>query len=856
MVSKPPTAAGTWHALAAHLPEMKGASLRRLFADDPGRSERFSAETDGLFLDYSKNLVVDETMQLLLRLAQECGVTARRDAMFRGEKINATERRAVLHVALRAPRDARIEVDGENVVPEVHAVLDRMAGFASAVRSGEWRGATGKRIRNIVNIGIGGSYLGPEMAYRALQPYSDRSMTFRFVSNVDGGNFLEATQDLEPAETLFIVSSKTFTTLETMTNAATARAWLVGGLNSDAAVARHFVAVSTNASGVAAFGIEATNMFGFWDWVGGRYSMDAAIGLSTMIAIGPDNFRDMLAGFHAMDEHFRTAPPERNLPLLLGLLTVWYNNFFGAQTLGIMPYSAHLARFPAYLQQLQMESNGKHVDLDGNRVDWQTGPIIWGEPGTDGQHSFYQLIHQGTKLIPCDLIGFLEPLSPYTSQHDLLTANLFAQAEALAFGKTAEELAAEGSPAFQTPFRVTEGNRPTNMILCRRLDPRTLGNLVALYEHSVFTQGAIWAIDSFDQWGVELGKALASRIIPELQSTEEPTLHHDGSTNALIRRYRSRGRQAVSNVATPVDIGYDKPLYILPFDHRSSFEKALFGWSGALAPEQTARIAATKRVIYDGFRQALGSEIDVADAGILVDEQFGAAILRDARAAGFITCMPAEKSGESEFQFEFGERFAQHIEAFQPTFVKVLVRYNVEDDPARNRRQAARLKTLSDYVHAHGRRLMFELLVPMTHEQSDRLDGDAHLFDHDLRPSLMMAAIKELQDAGVEPDVWKVEGLETADDCAKVVETARRDGRGRVGCIVLGRGSSADRIVSWLRNAAAVPGFVGFAVGRTTFWDAVVALRDGRMSQEQAAQAIADRYREWIRIFVSARSSR
>jgi glucose-6-phosphate isomerase len=458
--------------------------------------------------------------------------------MFAGEKINATERRAVMHVALRAPCGVRMEVDGVDVVPGVHEVLDAMADLAVRLRGGAFVGHTGKRIRNVVNIGIGGSYLGPEMAYRALRDFSDRAMTFRFVANVDGADFNEATRDLDAAETLFIISSKTFSTLETMTNAATARAWLVGKLGSDSAVAKHFVAVSTNRAGVTKFGVDPANTFGFWDWVGGRYSMDSAIGLSTMIAIGPDNFRAMLAGFHAMDEHFRNSPASRNLPLLLGLLTVWYNNFFGAQTIGVMPYAAHLARFPAYLQQLQMESNGKHVDMDEHVVDYQTGPIVWGEPGADGQHSFYQLIHQGTKLIPCDMIGFCRPLSPMIDQHDLLMANLFAQAEALAFGKTAEQLKAEGSPDFQTPFRVTEGNRPTNMILAERLDPATLGNLVALYEHSVFTQGAIWAIDSFDQWGVELGKVLASRIIPELRRGDEPKLAHDASTNALINRYR------------------------------------------------------------------------------------------------------------------------------------------------------------------------------------------------------------------------------------------------------------------------------------------------------------------------------
>ena len=529
-----------WQALTAHHLRLQDVHLRALFADDPGRAQRFSAEGAGWFLDYSKNRITDETMRLLLRLAEERGVEQRREAMFTGAAINTTERHAVLHVALRAPRGARIEVDHVNVVAEVHQVLDAMAAFAERLRAGAFTGHTGKRIRNVVNIGIGGSYLGPEMAYHALRRFSDRSMVFRFVANIDGAAFTEATQDLDAAETLFIVSSKTFTTLETMTNAATARAWLVAQLGSDAAVARHFVAVSTNIAGVTQFGIDPANTFGFWDWVGGRYSMDAAIGLSTMIAVGAANFRAMLGGFHAMDTHFRTAPAPRNLPLLLGLLTVWYNNFFGAQTIGIMPYAAPLARLPAYLQQLQMESNGKHVSLDGQPVDYQTGPIIWGEPGTDGQHSFYQLLHQGTKLVPCDLIGFCEPLSPLAGQHDLLMANLFAQAEALGFGKTEAELTAEGSPAFQTPFRVTAGNQPTNVMLADRLDPGTLGSLIALYEHSVFTQGTIWGIDSFDQWGVELGKALATRIIPELGAGPTPALAHDSSTDALIRRYRAR----------------------------------------------------------------------------------------------------------------------------------------------------------------------------------------------------------------------------------------------------------------------------------------------------------------------------
>jgi glucose-6-phosphate isomerase len=533
-----PTETQAWQALKAHYEEIKDVHLRQLFADDPARGERFTAEGAGLFLDYSKNRITAKTIDLLVQLAKERGVEAHRDAMFRGEKINITEKRAVLHVALRAPKGTSIKVNGRDVVPDVHAVLDQMADFANRVRRGEWQGHTGKRIKNVINIGIGGSYLGPEMAYLALRPYSDRAMTFHFVANVDGTDFTEATRGLDASETLFIISSKTFTTLETMTNAQTARQWVIEALGSDNAVAKHFVAVSTNAAEVQKFGIDTANMFGFWDWVGGRYSMDSAIGLSTMLAVGPENFREMLAGFHAMDEHFRTTPLEKNLPALMGLLTVWYNNFFGAQTVGIMPYAAHLARFPAYLQQLQMESNGKHVDLAARRVTYETGPIIWGEPGTDGQHSFYQLIHQGTKLIPCDLIGFCQPLSPLAHHHDLLMANLLAQAEALGFGKTAEELTAEGSPAFQTPFRVTEGNRPTNLILAERLTPKTLGSLVALYEHNVFTQGAVWDIDSFDQWGVELGKVLAKRIIPELESATEPELKHDSSTNALIRRYR------------------------------------------------------------------------------------------------------------------------------------------------------------------------------------------------------------------------------------------------------------------------------------------------------------------------------
>jgi glucose-6-phosphate isomerase len=528
-----------WKALESHYKTVSNLHLRQLFADDPNRGQRMAVEAVGLYLDYSKNRVTDETLKLLLQLAEESGLRARTDAMFRGEKINITEKRAVLHVALRAPKDATILLDGKNVVPEVHAVLDQMAAFSNRVRSGEWKGHTGKRIRNIVNIGIGGSDLGPVMAYEALRHYSERSLIFRFVSNVDGTDFAEAVQDLDPAETLFIVSSKTFTTLETMTNAQTARSWSLAGLGGDEkSVAKHFVAVSTNATEVAKFGIDTANMFGFWDWVGGRYSMDSAIGLSTTIAIGPDNFRAMLDGFHQMDEHFRTSPFERNLPVLMGLLAVWCNDFLGAETVAVLPYEQYLKRFPAYLQQLTMESNGKHVTLEGKEVAHDTGPVYWGEPGTNGQHSFYQLIHQGTRLIPCDFIAFAKPLNQLGRHHDILLANVFAQAEALAFGKTPEQVKAEGTPDWLVPHRVFEGNRPSNTILADQLTPEILGKLVALYEHSVFTQGVLWNIDSFDQWGVELGKVLAQRIIPELEDTREPVLHHDSSTNTLIRRYR------------------------------------------------------------------------------------------------------------------------------------------------------------------------------------------------------------------------------------------------------------------------------------------------------------------------------
>ncbi len=527
-----------WRALKDHHAAMRGLHLRNLFADDPARGERMTAEAAGVFFDYSKNRINDETLKLLIEFAEQSGLRPKIDAMFRGEKINITENRAVLHVALRAPKGASIIADGKNVVPEVHAVLDKMAEFSGRVRSGQWRGHSGKRIRNVVNIGIGGSDLGPVMAYEALKYYSDRAMSYRFVSNVDGTDFAEATRDLGPAETLFIISSKTFTTLETMTNAHSARGWLVRGFGGDTkAVAKHFVAVSTNAGKVAEFGIDTANMFEFWDWVGGRYSMDSAIGLSTMLAIGPDHFRAMLAGFHEMDEHFRTAPFACNLPVLMGLLAVWYNNFFGAATVAVLPYDQYLKRFPAYLQQLTMESNGKHVRLDGMPVECDTGPIYWGEPGTNGQHSFYQLIHQGTRLIPCDFIAFGQALNPLGRHHDMLLANVFAQAEALAFGKTPEQVKAEGTPSWLVPHRVFAGNRPSNTILMERLTPAALGKLVALYEHSVFTQGAVWHIDSFDQWGVELGKALAQRIISELESKTLPVLSHDSSTNNLIRRY-------------------------------------------------------------------------------------------------------------------------------------------------------------------------------------------------------------------------------------------------------------------------------------------------------------------------------
>jgi glucose-6-phosphate isomerase len=535
----PLTSRPAWQALQKHFEQIEPLHLRKLFADDPKRGETLTAEAVGIYLDYSKNRITAETLKLLVQLAQESGLAARIEAMFRGEKINVTEQRAVLHVALRAPRGASIVVDGVNVVPEVHAVLDKMAAFCERIRSGEWKGHTGKRIKNVVNIGIGGSDLGPVMAYEALRHYSQRDLTFRFVSNVDGTDIAEATRDLDPHETLFIVASKTFTTLETLTNAHSARKWLLDTLGDEKAVAKHFVAVSTNAAEVSKFGIDTANMFEFWDWVGGRYSYDSAIGLSLMIAIGPENFRDMLGGFHAMDEHFRKTPFERNLPVLLGLLGIWYNNFFGAETEAVLPYDHYLSRFSAYLQQLDMESNGKHVTLGGNTVEYQTGPIVWGTPGTNGQHAYYQLIHQGTKLIPCDFIGFCQTLNPLGTHHDLLMANFFAQTEALAMGKTADEVRADGVKDFQVPHRTFAGNHPTNTILLDKLTPAALGKLVALYEHKVFVQGTVWEINSFDQWGVELGKVLANRIVPELESPTAPTLRHDSSTNTLIRRYRA-----------------------------------------------------------------------------------------------------------------------------------------------------------------------------------------------------------------------------------------------------------------------------------------------------------------------------
>jgi glucose-6-phosphate isomerase len=842
---KPLTRRPAWKALATHYKEMNNWHLRDLFADDVHRGERLTAEAVGLYLDYSKNRITKETVRLLAKLAEECGLRERIDAMFRGDKINITENRAVLHVALRAPRGTSIVVDGENVVPHVHTVLDKMADFSNRIRSGEWKGHTGKRIRNVINIGIGGSDLGPVMAYEALRHYSKRDMTFRFVSNVDGTDFVEATHDLDAAETLFVVSSKTFTTLETMTNAHSARDWSLAGLGGDAkAVAKHFVAVSTNAAKVSEFGIDTANMFGFWDWVGGRYSMDSAIGLSTMLAVGPENFRAMLNGFHQMDEHFRTAPFERNLPVLMGLLAVWYNDFFGAQTVAVLPYEQYLKRFPAYLQQLTMESNGKHVTLDGKKVSFDTGSIYWGEPGTNGQHSFYQLIHQGTRLIPCDFIAFTNTTNPLGRHHDMLIANVLAQTEALAFGKTAEQAKAEGMPDWLVPHRVFEGNHPSNTIIAEKLTPETLGKLVALYEHSVFTQGTVWGIDSFDQWGVELGKALAQRIIPELESTAEPRLAHDSSTNNLIRRYRQQKEEP------SFGLGYDHPLYILPFDHRGSFELKMFGWHEPLTAAQTEEIAAAKKVIYDGFKAAIDAGVPKEKAGILVDEQFGAAILHDASANGFTTACPAEKSGQEEFEFQYGEEFASHIEAFNPTFCKVLVRYNPEGDQALNQRQAASLHRLSDYLKRKGRsRMLFELLVPPEKAQLDRLKGDKKAYDVELRPKLMIQAIEQLQDAHVEPDLWKIEGLDSREDCQKIVAAARRGGRNKVSCIILGRGADDKKVHEWLEIASSVPGFVGFAVGRTTFWEPVVDWRAGKLTREAAVGEVARRYREFVGIF-------
>ncbi len=839
------TRRSTWKALATHFKEMSKLHLHDLFANDAQRGERLAAEAVGLYLDYSKNRITQETVRLLVNLAEEGDLRGRIDAMFRGDKINITENRAVLHVALRAPRGTTIVVDGENVVPHVHTVLDKMADFSNRVRSGEWKGHTGKRIRNVINIGIGGSDLGPVMAYEALRHYSKRDMTFRFVSNVDSTDFVEATHDLDAAETLFIVSSKTFTTLETMTNAHSARGWSLARLGGDAnAVAKHFVAVSTNAAKVSEFGIDTANMFGFWDWVGGRYSMDSAIGLSTMLAVGPDNFRAMLNGFHQMDEHFRTAPFDSNLPVLMGLLAIWYNDFFGAQTVAVLPYEQYLKRFPAYLQQLTMESNGKHVGLDGKKVSFDTGPIYWGEPGTNGQHSFYQLIHQGTRLIPCDFIAFTKTTNPLGRHHDMLIANVLAQTEALAFVKTAEQAKAEGMPDWLVPHRVFEGNHPSNTIIAEKLTPETLGKLVALYEHSVFTQGTVWGIDSFDQWGVELGKALAQRIIPELESAAEPLLAHDSSTNTLIRRYRQQKEEL------SYGLGYDRPLYLMPFDHRGSFELKMFGWHEPLTAAQTDEIAAAKQVIYDGFKAAVDAGVPKEKAGILVDEQFGAAILGDASANGFTAACPAEASGQDEFEFQYGEDFASHIEAFNPTFCKVLVRYNPEGEQALNQRQAARLRRLSDYLKGKGRsRMLFELLVPPEKKQLDRLKGDKKAYDVELRPKLMVRAIEELQDAGVEPDIWKIEGLDSREDCEKIVAAARRGGRDKVSCIILGRGADDKKVSEWLEIASSVPGFIGFAVGRTTFWEPLVDWRAGKFVRESAVAEIARRYQEFVSIF-------
>jgi glucose-6-phosphate isomerase len=684
----------------------------------------------------------------------------------------------------------------ESAGPQTHGREGARAGFLAFMLPLPWKGHTGKRIRNVVNIGIAGSDPGPVMAYEALRYYSQRDMTFRFVSNVDGTDLAEAVRDLDAAETLFIVSSKTFTTLETMTNAHSARAWSLAGLGGDEkSVARHFVAVSTNVKEVSKFGIDTANMFAFWDWVGGRYSMDSAISLSTMLAIGPENFRGMLEGFHQMDEHFRTAPVEQNLPMILGLLAIWYNDFFGGQTIAVLPYDQYLKRFPAYLQQLTMESSGKHLMLDGAEVKCETGPIYRGEPGTNGQHSFYQLIHQGTCFIPCDLIAFAQPLNPLGRHHDMLMANVFAQTEALAFGKTAEQVKNEGMPDWLVPHRVFEGNRPSNTILAERLTPETLGKLVALYEHRVFTQGVIWNIDSFDQWGVELGKVLALRIISELGVRLE----------------------------------------------------------GALTAEQTAEIAAAKQVIYEGFKVAVQDGVPEKKAGILTDEQFGSAILRDAAAHHYTTACPAEKSGQDEFDFEYGEEFAKHIEAFRPTFSKVLVRYNPAGDSALNARQAARLKKLSDYLHGQSAS-MFELLVPAKKSQLERLNGDKSVYDVQLRPQLMVETIEELQDAGVEPDVWKIEGLYRREDCEKVVAAARRGGRDRLGCIILGRGEDNQKVRDWLRTAAAVPGFIGFAVGRTSFWGPLVDWRAKKITREEAVNEITGRYREFVNIFEAAKA--
>src|SRR5437773_2068959 len=848
LTGRAPNKTSAWTALQSHYKTVSKLHLRQLFDDDPRRGERMTAEAAGIYLDYSRNRITDKTLDLLFQLAEQRGLRSKIEAMFRGDKINITENRAVLHVALRAPKNTSIVVDGKNVVPDVHSVLDKMSDFSNRVRTGIWSGSTGKRIRNVVNIGIGGSDLGPVMAYEALKHYSERAMTFRFVSNVDSTDFAEAVQDLDPSETLFIDSSKTFTTLETMTNAHTARDWLLAALGGDEkAVAKHFVAVARNAGEVATFGIDTANMFGFWDWVGGRYSMDSAIGLSTMLAIGPDNFRAMLDGFHQMDEHFRTAPFERNLPVLMGLLGVWYNDFFGAQTVAVLPYAQHLKRFPAYLQQLTMESNGKHVTLDGGPVVGDTGPVYWGEPGTNGQHSFYQLIHQGTRLIPCDFIAFAKPRNPLGRHHDILLANVVAQSEALAFGKTSEQVTAEGTPDWLVPHRVFEGNRPSTTILAERLNPETLGKLRSVRAQRLHARRHL---------ADRLVRSVGRRARQGAGPAHRSGAREQGRANARPRQLDERPdpSRPEAEGEPMTTLGFDHPLYVLPFDHRGSFQTRMFGWKGRLTSEQTGEIAAAKRVIYDGFTAAVAAGVPRDKAGILVDEQFGASILRDAEAHGYVTACPAEKSGQEEFDFEYGEYFTDHIEVVRPTFCKVLVRYNPQGDPALNRRQADRLKRLSWYLRNKSRsRFMFELLVPAEQGQLDRLGGDTKAYDLELRPRLMVQAIQQLQDAQIEPDIWKVEGLDRREDCERVVATARRGGRDTVGCIVLGRGEDAKKVRDWLAAAAGVPGFIGFAVGRTVFWNPLVAWRAKKTTREAAVAEVARRYKEFVDLFDTAR---